>query len=171
MKKKQCCVTRESARALRSGTRAVRKFRSRDDESISPPTDPLNDFAAVESIRRDVHDGSAGALYRPGRNRVIIARQRILTGRIGLARSGHGYPERSLLYFSRDEDKADLLSDESRNTPRNVDLQRRRWVVIIIRSFLSCRFLKLVRRRNFLLEFTLNHVSLDFEHKFRIILL
>jgi len=93
MKKVPLCHERAWCTLL-SGTWAVRKFRPRNDESISPPTDPLNDFAAVESIRRDARDGSAGALYRPGRNRVIIARQRILGGidLVGCSGSGHGYP-------------------------------------------------------------------------------
>lgn len=56
---------------------SFREFRSRNDESISLSIDPLNDFTAVESIRRD--DEFAGAFCRPynGRNRAIMARQRI----------------------------------------------------------------------------------------------
>lgn len=86
--------------------------RETTDESISPPTDPLNDFAAVESIRRDVRDGSAGALYRLGRNRVIIARQRIL-GPVGRDRSGHGYPSDPYCISRATKIKLTLLSDES----------------------------------------------------------
>ena len=134
----------------------VRKFRPRNDESISPPTDPLNDFAVVESIRWDVSDGSAGTLYRPGRNRAIIARQRILS-KIGLVRLrllGPRISQRSLLYFSRNEDKADLSSDESWNilqTKRRFSTSTIYWIAILLHVLLLLMwiFLSLIFKLDF----------------------